>query len=66
MSDTVPCPECHQPARVLERFTVEREGVPNRYLRLQCDGPLTFIVALDDVEDETAVQADLERADGAA
>jgi hypothetical protein len=53
----VPCPECHQPARVLDSFTKERAGAPVRYLHLQCDGPLSFLVTVEDVDDETpAVQ----------
>src|SRR5947209_3261451 len=44
MSDTVPCPECHQPARVLDGFTVQRANGPVRYLRLQCERPPSFLV----------------------
>lgn len=67
MPDTVPCPECHQAARVLEGFTSERASGPVRYLRLQCEGPLSFLVAVDDKDVKSpVVQAALELADGAA
>jgi hypothetical protein len=67
MSSTVPCPECHQPAHVLDSFIEERASGPVRYLRLQCDGPLSFLVTVDDVDDETpAMQAALDVHDGAA
>jgi hypothetical protein len=67
MSDTVPCPECHEPARVLDRFTEERPGASVRYLRLQCQGPLSFLVAVEDVDDEPPrVRAAVDDHDGAA
>jgi hypothetical protein len=54
MTNTVPCPECHQPARVLDSFTEEHGSGAIRYLRLQCEGPLSFLVAVEDVNEETS------------
>ena len=57
MSDTVPCPECHQPGRVLDRFTVQRANGPVRYLRLQCDRPPSFLVTVEDLDDNPPANA---------
>ena len=45
MSSTVPCPECHRPARVLDSFTEQQVGGPVRYLRVQCEGALSLSLA---------------------
>ena len=67
MSSTILCPECHRPARVIDSFTEERASGSIRYLRLQCEGPLSFLVTVEDVDDEpSAVQAPLDVRDGAA
>jgi hypothetical protein len=67
MSSIVPCPECHRPARVLDSFAEERASGPVRYLRLQCDGPPSFLVTIEDVGDATAaVQAALDVHEGDA
>lgn len=66
MTDTVRCPECHQPARVLDGFTSERASGPVRYLRLQCEGPLSFLVTVDDTDVKSPVVPPArELADGA-
>ena len=67
MSSTVPCPECHRPARVLDSFTEQQVGGPVRYLRLQCEGPLSFIVGVADLDNGTpAAPTALDLHDGAA
>jgi hypothetical protein len=67
MSSTVPCPECRRPAHVLDSFTIEVAGAPVRYLRVQCEGPPSFLVTVEDVADESSlVPTVLEDHDGAA
>jgi hypothetical protein len=54
MTRTVPCPECHRPARVVDSFTVQRATGPVTFLRVQCDGTLSFLVNAEEmaVEDQ--------------
>jgi hypothetical protein len=67
MSSTVPCPECHRPARVLDSFTEQQVGGPVRYLRVQCEGALSFIVSVEDLDAGTpAAPTALDIQDGAA
>ena len=70
MSDTVACPECHQPVRVLDRFTVQRANGPVRYLRLQCERPPSFLVTVEDLDDNPPAnprgEQSLDQADGTA
>ena len=49
MTYTVPCPECHRPAHVLDSFTLQRSAGPVRFLRVQCDGSLAFLVSAEEV-----------------
>ena len=44
MTRTVLCPECRRAARVVDSFTVQRSTGSVRFLRVQCDGPLSFLV----------------------
>ena len=44
MPSTVPCPDCHRPARVLGRFTTGSADNPSEFLRIQCTGLLTLLV----------------------
>ena len=73
MSSTVLCPECHRPARVLDSFTEQQGGGtstgggPVRYLRVQCEGALSFIVSVEDLDTGTpAAPTALDIQDGAA
>ena len=49
MTHTVPCPECHRPAHVLDSFTLQRSTGPVRFLRVQCDGSLAFLVNAEEM-----------------
>jgi hypothetical protein len=49
MTHTVPCPECHRPAQVLDSFTLQRSTGPVRFLRVQCDGSLAFLVNAEEM-----------------
>ena len=49
MTHTVPCPECHRPAHVLDSFTLQRSAGPVRFLRVQCDGSLAFLVNAEEM-----------------
>jgi hypothetical protein len=51
MTRTVSCPECHRPAHVVERFTLESPRGPISYLRVQCEGPLSFLVSAEEVDE---------------
>jgi hypothetical protein len=69
MTSTVPCPECHQLAHVLDSFAVPRASSVDdtvRSLRVSCDGPLSFLVAVDDVGGDPVGPAALDVHDGAA
>jgi len=49
MTHTVPCPECRRPARVRDTFTLQRSAGPVRFLRVQCDGSLAFLVNAEEM-----------------
>jgi hypothetical protein len=72
MTRTVPCPECHRPARVLDSFVVRRSAGTLRFLRLQCEGPLSFLVSAEELDGESLqlprdpIGNDARRVDGAA
>ena len=51
MTRTVPCPERHRPAQVLDSFTLDRATGPVRYLRVQCEGPPPFLVNVEEMDD---------------
>lgn len=61
MSDTVRCPECHRPARVLDRFTLQRASGPVRYLRLQCESPPSFLTTAEDLDDNPPGEQTVDR-----
>ncbi|MGH3612928.1 MAG: hypothetical protein ACRDRK_10110 [Pseudonocardia sp.] len=50
MTNTVTCPECHRPATVIDRFTLVGAAEPVEYLRIQCDGPLSFLASAAEIE----------------
>ena len=50
MTRTVLCPECRRPARVVDSFTVQRSTGSVRFLRVQCDGPLSFLVNVEEMD----------------
>jgi len=54
MTRTVPCPECHRPANLLDSFTLQRRTGPVRYLRVQCEGPLSFLVSMEEMSSVNA------------
>ena len=49
MTQTGPCPECRGPAHVLDSFTLQRSTGPVRFLRVQCDGSLAFLVNAEEI-----------------
>lgn len=49
MTSTVACPECHRPATVIDRFSLAGTNGPVEYLRLRCDGLLSFLAPADEV-----------------
>jgi putative ABC transport system permease protein len=55
MTRTVLCPECHRPARVVDSFTVQRSTGPAEFLRVQCEGTLSFLVSVEEMDGEDAV-----------
>ncbi|MGH3567129.1 MAG: hypothetical protein ACRDRH_14080 [Pseudonocardia sp.] len=50
MTHTVTCPECRRPATVLDRFTLAGADGPVEYLRIRCDGPLSFLASAAEIE----------------
>lgn len=50
VTTTVPCPECRRPAIVLDRFWSAGTNGPVGYLRIRCDGLLSFLVAADEID----------------
>lgn len=50
MTNTVTCPECHRPATVVDRFTLAGADGPIMYLRIRCDGPLSFLASAAEIE----------------
>ena len=52
MTRTVPCPECRRPARVVDTFTVQRAAGPVTFLRVQCEGTLSFLVNAEEMAGE--------------
>ncbi|MGI5128072.1 hypothetical protein ACQEVB_14780 [Pseudonocardia sp. CA-107938] len=58
MTDTVICPECHQTATVVGRFTLTTpSGPPVEYLRIRCSGLLTVLVTADEAPDYALASA---------
>jgi hypothetical protein len=57
MTRTVLCPECRRPARVVDSFTVQRSTGSVRFLRVQCDGPLSFLVNVEEMDHGNQQQA---------
>jgi hypothetical protein len=49
MTRIVPCPECHRPAHVLDSFVLQRPTGPVGDLRVQCEGPLSFLVSVEEM-----------------
>ncbi|MFC4943722.1 hypothetical protein ACFPFQ_09570 [Pseudonocardia sp. GCM10023141] len=48
MTSTVYCPDCHRPAVVLSRFSLDEATGPAEYLRIRCAGALTLLVTSDE------------------
>jgi hypothetical protein len=53
MTHTVICPECHLPAHVVDTFTVQRPTGPATFLRVQCEGPLSFLISADEIDSDS-------------
>ena len=58
MSGLVACPECHEPAHVLERFTLASTDGPLEHVKVRCGGGHWFALPADRVVAYTALYGD--------
>jgi len=55
----VACPTCHEPAEILDRFTLGSTEGPLRHLKIRCDGGHWYTMPADRVQAYGTTRIDL-------
>ena len=55
----VACPSCHEPAEILDRFSLETTDGPMRHLKIRCTGGHWYTLPADRVQAYGSTAIDL-------